>query len=193
MTQNHDPRDVPVPQDQALATAVLEIESHVAEQGWDQPARLFALVDSSALAEHEPGLAQEMGLDGTSTAYTAVEDDVPADRVLEDVLHSIAWPPTVIGCAAVVERLMLPPEAEAALPDEPAEADQYAREHPDRQEVRIVAGVTRSGAAYCALRMRSHDEEMAVLSGEDLVPGLTDLLHTTLENGEFDAANAEES
>ncbi|MCD6639713.1 MAG: hypothetical protein LT071_07350 [Nocardioides sp.] len=193
MTQNHDPRDVPVPQDQALATAVLEIESHVAEQGWDQPARLFALVDSSALAEHEPELAQEMGLDGTSTAYTAVEDDVPADRVLEDVLHSIAWPPTVIGCAAVVERLMLPPEAEAALPDEPAEADQYAREHPDRQEVRIVAGVTRSGAAYCALRMRSHDEEMAVLSGEDLVPGLTDLLHTTLENGEFDAANAEES
>lgn len=193
MTQNHEPRDVPVPQDQALATAVLEIESHVADRGWDQPARLFALVDSSALAEHEPGLAQEMGLDDSSTAYTAVEDDLPADRVLEDVLQSIAWPPTVLGCAAVVERLMLPPEAEAALPDEPAEAERYAREHPDRQEVRIVAGVTRAGAAYCALRMRSHDEEMAVLSGEDLVPGLTDLLHTTLEHGEFDAANAEES
>ena len=31
--------------DPALATAVLEIEAHIAAGGWDQPARLYALVD----------------------------------------------------------------------------------------------------------------------------------------------------
>ena len=31
------------------AAAVLEIESHAAEGGWDQPARLFALVRTDAL------------------------------------------------------------------------------------------------------------------------------------------------
>ena len=30
--------------DPALAAAVLEIEQHVAAEGWDRPARLFALV-----------------------------------------------------------------------------------------------------------------------------------------------------
>ena len=34
--------------DPALAAAVLEIESHIAEGGWDQPARLYALVDTAA-------------------------------------------------------------------------------------------------------------------------------------------------
>ena len=38
-----------LPEDPALATAVLEIEAHVAGEGWDQPARLYALVDTDAL------------------------------------------------------------------------------------------------------------------------------------------------
>ena len=41
----------------------------------------------------------------------------------------------------------------------------YASEHPDRQEVRIVAAATRAGASYCALRLRAHDEDTSVLTG----------------------------
>ena len=76
------------------------------------------------------------------------------------------------GCAALVERVVLPPEVEDALPDEPGQAAAYAAEHPDRQEVRIVAAATRTGASYCALRLRAHDEDASVLTGPDLVPGL---------------------
>jgi hypothetical protein len=87
----------------------------------------------------------------------------------------------VAGCAAVVERLVLPPEADGAIPEDPAAAEQFAQEHPDRQEVRIAAGVTRAGASYCALRLRSHDDAQSVVDGTGLVPGLLDLLRTTLE------------
>ena len=48
--------------DPALAAAVLEIETHVADAGWDQPARLYALVDTVRLVAHEPALAASMGL-----------------------------------------------------------------------------------------------------------------------------------
>ena len=63
------------------------------------------------------------------------------------------WPTGVTGCAAVVERLVLPPDADDQLPDDPASAQEFAREHPDRQEVRIVAGATRHGATYCAFKL----------------------------------------
>ncbi len=68
------------------------------------------------------------------------------------------WPEDVTGCAAVVERLVLPPDADAQIPEDPTAAEEFAREHPDRQEVRIVAGVTRTGSTYCALRLRAHDD-----------------------------------
>ena len=55
-------------------------------------------------------------------------------------------------------------------------------EHPDRQEVRIVAGATRAGATYCALRLKAHDDDQSVVGGADLVPGLLELLKATLED-----------
>jgi hypothetical protein len=170
--------------DPALAAAVLEIETHSADGGWDQPARLYALVDTGALVAQEPALAQELGLDGAAEAgsLTAVEQDqLPADQPLERVLESIAWPAEVAGCAAVVERLVLPPDADADLPEDPAAAAAYAAEHPDRQEVRMVVGVTRAGASYCALRLRAHDDDQSVVGGTDLVPELVALLATTLD------------
>ena len=91
------------------------------------------------------------------------------------------WPANVAGCAAVVERLVLPPDADADIPEDPSRAEEFAREHPDRQEVRIVAGVTRAGATYCALRLRAHDDDQSVVGGSDLVPGLLALLGATLE------------
>jgi hypothetical protein len=171
--------------DPALAAAVLEIETHISEAGWDQPARLYALVETARLVEHEPALATAMGLDSSSAqgSLTPVEQDqlAPASP-LEQVLESVTWPPSVSGCAAVVERLVLPPGLDADIPEDPTEAEEFAREHPDRQEVRIVAGATRGGATYCALRLRAHDDDQSVMGASDLVPGLLQLLAATLED-----------
>jgi hypothetical protein len=49
--------------DPALAAAVLELEKHHSGTGWDQPAGLYALVDTAELVAHEPALAAMLGLD----------------------------------------------------------------------------------------------------------------------------------
>ncbi|MFT4083114.1 MAG: PPA1309 family protein [Nocardioides sp.] len=176
--------DADLDTDPALAAAVLEVESHVAGEGWDRPARLYALVETAQLVRAEPALAAMMGLNADSAhgSLTPVEQDQLGSReVLEEVLPSIAWPEGVAGCAAVVERLVLPPDADAAIPEDPRAAEEFARSHPSRQEVRIVAGVTRAGASYCALRLRAHDDDQSVVVGTDLVPQLTQLLAATLD------------
>ena len=168
--------------DPALAAAVFEIESHAAAAGWDRQARLFALVDTHQLITHEPALAAAMGLDHSSAqgSFTPVEQELDTVRPLEQVLEEIVWPPGVTGCAAVVERLVLPPSADGHVPEEADAAAAFAADHPDRQEVRIVAGATRAGATYCALRLRAHDDDQSVVGGPDLVPGLLERLRTTL-------------
>ncbi|WP_193611937.1 PPA1309 family protein [Nocardioides lijunqiniae] len=184
----------PLDADPALASAILEIESHLAQGGWDQPARLYALVDTARLVDHEPALAAAMGLDNSSEqgSLTAIEQDQLSPEVeLERALESISWPPEVLGCAAVVERLVLPPDADEQIPDDETEAQRYAREHPDRQEVRIVAGATRHGSTYCALRLRAHDDDQSVVGGIDLVPGLLALLGATLDDDPADELAAE--
>jgi len=170
--------------DPVLRTAVREIEQHASEAGWDQPARLYALVPTSDLLAREPALAAAMGLDTASAGSLdpVEQDDVPVDQPLETTLQRIMWPAEVFGCAAVLERLVLPPSADDALPDDPDEAERYAADHPDRQEVRIVAGATRDGSTYCALRLRAHDDAQSVLEAPDLVPALLELLRRTLEN-----------
>jgi hypothetical protein len=165
--------------DDGLKVAVLEIERHAAEAGWDQPSRLFALVETARLVEHEPHLAESLD----ATVLTPIEQEgLTPGRALEDQLSGITWPESVHGCAALVERVVLPPEAEAQVPEEAAGASAYAAEHPDRQEVRIVAAATRTGASYCALRMRAHDADDAVLTGPDLVPALVELVRATLDD-----------
>jgi hypothetical protein len=171
--------------DEVLAAAVREIELHAAEDGWDQPSRLYALVPTSDLLAREPALAATMGLDEASAAgsLTPVEQDqTPVDRSLEEILGGIMWPAEVFGCAAVVERLVLPPEADDQTPQDPEAAEQFAASHPERQEVRIVAAATRAGSTYCALRFRAHDDAANVVASPDLVPALLELLAGTLEN-----------
>ncbi len=85
------------PADPALASAVLEIESHVAESGWDQPGRLYALVPTADLVRREPALAAAMGLDDASAdgSLTPIEQEqLPPDR-FEASLAAIAWGPEV--------------------------------------------------------------------------------------------------
>jgi hypothetical protein len=125
-----------------------------------------------------------MGLDPSSPedSLTPVEqDEVPAETPLESVLEEIMWPDEVVGCAAVVERLVLPPTADELLPSDPGEAERFAAEHPDREEVRIVAAATRAGSTYCALRLRAHDDALSVVEAPDLVPALLQLLRSTLD------------
>jgi hypothetical protein len=167
----------------ALRAAVREIDTHAAESGWDQPPRLFALVPTTDLLSREPGLAQALGVDAAEPeALTPVEQDqFAADQPLEETLPRIMWPAEVFGCAAVVERLVLPTSAEDELPEEADAARAYAGKHPQREEVRIVAAATRDGTTYCALRMRAHDDAGSVLEGPDLVPALLELLAGTLD------------
>lgn len=159
-------------EDSPLRQAALEVYRHVREGGWDQPPRLFALVPTAELLERQPELADELG---DPDSYTAIEQDgLPAGRQLEELLTEIEWPDAVTGCAAVVERIMLPPEAEASLPESPDEMAAAAAAHPNRREVRIVAAVLRDGSTHSVVQAR--DNEDSVTEGPDLVPGLVDLL-----------------
>lgn len=172
----------------ALQDVVTELERHAAEVGWDQPAALFALVSTADLVAREPGLADILT---DATDLTPVQqDEIDADH-LEAFLQQIAWPPEVAGVAAVVERLVLPPEAEQDVPEDPEEAATYAAEHPDRQEVRIVAAATRAGEAWCTLRFRAYDEDDKVLAAADLVPPLVGLLRATLDPDQTSGGAAE--
>lgn len=166
----------------ALRTAVVEVERHAGEVGWDRPAMLFALVRTSALARAEPELAAELGLsDGTAELFTPVEQELEQQaESLEDLLGRISWPDSVDGAMVVVERLVLPPDAEEAVPEDPSEAAEFAAAHESREEVRIATGVLRSGESHCVLRMRAHDNDDALLHGPDVVPGLVAALRETL-------------
>ena len=164
----------------ALADAVREVEAHASRAGWDQPAQLFALVETADLVEREPHLADVLGVESPADGLTPVEQETTSES-LEELLASILWPPEVAGCAVVVEALTVPPDAAAQVPSDPEAAAEYAAAHPDRQEARIVAGALRSGESFCAIRQRAHDDDDMVLAGPDLVPVLLELLQTTLQ------------
>ena len=168
----------------SLRAASVEVEHYVGEDGWDQPGRLFALVATEELVEAQPDLAIELGVHtGTADLLTPVEQEIDVnDRTLEELLSRIAWPPAVVGVLAVVERVVLPPEVEAEVPDEPEQADRFAADHPAREDVRIVASVLRSGESHCVLRLRSRDSDDDLVHGADLVPALVGALRETLEH-----------
>ncbi|WP_260696947.1 PPA1309 family protein [Streptomyces sp. 130] len=170
-----------------LTVAVLEIDEYVSTLGWDQPARLFALVDTARLRAQEPGLAAQLGLDdgAKAAALTPVEqEELPAGTALDEFLATIAWPDAVAGCAMTVERLMLPPSAEASVPDglDDKRLTEWVAEHPDRQEVRMTVAVLRDGARESAVRLREKDSASEVLTGAGLVPGLAEALAATFES-----------
>ncbi|UQA93212.1 PPA1309 family protein [Streptomyces halobius] len=168
-----------------LTRAVLEIDEYAAGLGWDQPARLFALVDTAKLRDQEPSLAAQLGIDDSTTAsLTPVEqDEIPAGVPLDEFLGTIAWPDAVSGCALTVERLMLPPSAEESAPEGMDEdrLSQWVADHPDRQEVRMTVAVLRDQSRESALRLREKDSTAEVLTGAALVPGLADALVATFE------------
>lgn len=170
-----------------LTRAVLEIDEYVSGLGWDQPARLFALVDTARLRAQEPGLAAQLGLEDEqeTTGLTPIEqEEIPAGKPLDEFLGTIAWPDPVVGCALTVERLMLPPSAEASVPEGLSDKKlaQWVAKHPDRQEVRMTVAVLRDGTRDSALRLREKDSPTEVLTGGALVPGLAEALSATFED-----------
>ena len=170
-----------------LTRAVLEIDEYAAGLGWDQPARLFALVDTARLRAQEPGLAAQLGLqeESATVGLTPIEqEEIPAGKPLDEFLGTIAWPDAVAGCALTVERLMLPPSAEASVPEglSGQKLTQWVAQHPDRQEVRMTVAVLRDGTRDSALRLREKDSPTEVLTGGALVPGLAEALSATFED-----------
>ncbi len=178
MPDNGDVPDVSSP----LLSVVGEVESHVAEAGWDQPPQLFALVDTEELLRAEPQLAQTMGLVAARPgSLTPIAQEPLGVGALDEQLASLVFGPEVLGVVLAHEVLVLPPSAEPALEDvgDPATT---AAEHPDRREVRMAVGVLRDGRREAVLRLRGQDEAQDErVTGTDLVPGLAEALLATLD------------
>ncbi len=171
-----------------LQSVVGEVEGHVAEAGWDQPAQLFALVPTEDLLRAEPQLAATMGLlAGDPSSLTPVLQEPLGDAPLDEQLASLVFGAEVLGVVLAHEVLVLPPAAEDAL-DGAEDPGAVAAEHPERREVRMVVGVTRDGSQACVLRLRGApgpDGEPGLderVTGADLAPGLSAALLATLED-----------
>jgi len=166
-----------------LVTSALETERHVAAAGWDQPPRLFALVRTAGLLEREPHLRAQLGQGDEEGGFTAIEQEgLPATSSLESFLARTAWPEEVDGVALAVERLVVPPEAEHDLPENPDQAAEVLAAHPGRKDVRLLVAVLRDGESTCLLRQRDHDTDDKVASGPDIAPGLVQALSATLQD-----------
>ncbi len=163
-----------------LTAAAVDTERHVAGAGWDQAPRMFALVSNAQLREHEPSMHEQLtGAD--PEGLTAVEQEgLPRTSDIESMLARVAWPAEVEGVALAIERIVVPPEAERNLPEDPSAATDALAAHPDRKDVRILAAVLRSGTSICLLRQREHDSDSSVAIGHDIAPGLVHALASTL-------------
>ncbi|MFD0850713.1 PPA1309 family protein, partial [Actinomadura adrarensis] len=114
-----------------LEEVVQDLERHSAQQGWDAAPRLYALVESDELRRAEPELADQLGLSPDVITLAALEQpSLPEKHGVEEALATIAWPEAVAGCALVMERVVLPPEAEAEIPEDEREALEWAAQHP---------------------------------------------------------------
>lgn len=160
----------------ALPVATREVEEFVASAGWDQPTQIFALVATETMIAAAPEMADQ--LDPVASPLTPLaQESLPAED-LGEALARIEWPEQVVGCALVQEIVVLPPEAEAALPEDEDGARKLAAEHPDRREARLVAAVLRDGGGQsCVMRLRGEEDE--VFSDPSLAPNLLKALRAT--------------
>lgn len=164
-----------------LVQALLELERHVNEGGWDQPHRLFALADAQELHERAPGLLPPMANSGQLVAVEQVLTMTATDPV--ELLARLAWPDSIVGAALALERIVVPAAVEQAAIDEGGDRDPDAglTDHPQRSEVRLAVAVTRDGLRMCALRFRDHDSDERVLTGANLVDSVSDALLATFD------------
>jgi hypothetical protein len=173
----------------ALPDAARDVEEFVVSAGWDQPPQLFALVRTSELLAAEPGVTDQLDV---SAPLTPVAQEPLPQGDLHAALTTITWPPTVAGCAAAVQIVVLPPDAEAELAAKSEQAlkanrqsemiKRLAAEHPLRREAWLIAAVLRDGPGACVLRLRGDagaaDE---LVEHPNLAPNLLDALRATFE------------
>jgi hypothetical protein len=165
-----------------LETATAEIEAHVGAAGWGQRPAVFALVRADRFGTDEPETAAQLGIDAAlGDAFVPIEQDALPDGALDEALAQIAWPESVAGCALSQEIVILPPSADAEVPDGP-ESLAAAANHPERREARLVVAVLREGVTAAVLRLRGtpDSEDSELLTGPDLAPNLADALLATL-------------
>ena len=180
-TPDRQPASTPATAGQAaLARAVVELEEHVAQRGWDAPVTVFALVRTAAALAQDPELAEVLDDAALAEArrdpqaLTMIEqENLPAAADLEDLLGQLAWPQAVDGAAPEAEQ-------EAAKIHDAQERLAFLNSRPDREDMRIVVGVLRTGESWCAVRSRAQDSADRVVSGDALVPGLIEALGSTL-------------
>ncbi|GGS44399.1 MULTISPECIES: PPA1309 family protein [Actinokineospora] len=159
----------------ALPSVAREVEEFVHSGGWDQRPQLFALVPTEHLLREQPDLAGQV--DPESPLTPIAQDSLP-DGDLGAALAGIMWPEAVAGCALVQEIVMLPPDAEADLPDAEDAMARVAASHPMAREARLVAAVLREGATACVVRVRDIDE---LVENPQLAPNLTRALLATFD------------
>ncbi len=173
------------PSAEALLASLVEIERFVGRSGWDQTARLFALAPTAELVAAEPSLAESLTITSPDALSSVEQDDFRPGTDLLTALSQITWPPTVVGCALATERSFLPADLETDLPDDPQLAAEYVAHHPQRCDVRVVAGALRSAEGpltHCVVRLASNPEDLLV--GQDMVPALTQAVAWTLHDNE---------
>ena len=161
-----------------LLSALKEIERYVGHAGWDQPARLFALVPTDELVRAEPGLAAQLNVASGDRLSSIEQDDFHAGTDLFATLSRLSWPAGVKGCALVCERSFRPSWVRETVPTDATAAMDFVADHPDREDIRIVVGVMRDGSQQAVARLRSHPDDL--LSGAELVPDLAHALFHTL-------------
>ena len=149
-----------------LTRAVLEIDEYASGLGWDQPARLFALVDTAGCAPRSPASPPSSASRATSPRppLTPIEqDELPAGTAAGRVArhHRLAGRGRRLRAdrgaadAAAVRR-----GADPAGPERRG-SWRWVAEHPERQEVRMTVG----GAA------RRHPGVGAAAAREGLADG----------------------
>ena len=170
-----------------LGNALAQCLAYSAELPWGSDPVLFGLVPTGVLAAQAPGLVDP---DDDSALSPVVQETHSAD--LEDLLTTVTWPMSVVGCALVSEITLLPPDAEADLDAalepllaDPAAADEAARRaaeaHPGRQTARLAAGVLRNGKRVALLALRDGDDQSSDLQTHpDLAPNVLEALEQTL-------------
>ncbi len=92
----------------------------------------------------------------------------------------------MIGCAAVVERLVLPPDVDDEIPDDPDAAARFAASTPCARRCGSSPEPRAPARRTPALRLRAHDDDQSVVDGTELVPGLLQLLLSTFDDTTLD-------
>ncbi len=170
---------------EALASTLVEIEAHIDQLGWDRPVLVFALARTLSMLDSDPAVAKllpktaRQEAQANPEALTAVlQENLPATSTLDELLSQLSWPTHVEGAAICTESMVVPADVEAkalAITD-PQERQELLEAHAERQDVRLLAAVMRTGENWCVMRMRGQDQ---LVQGEDLVPELVAGLRST--------------